>query len=83
MIEGFKDQSQLLVSNLIQNAPQKLLNIAPYTLLSFVNTGPMTEFSFSDIQSHKTNLVYLLASKNGKIDLLQLGLDFMETSKVP
>jgi hypothetical protein len=69
MIEGFRDQSQLLVTNLIQNAPQKLLNIAPYTLLSFVDTGPMTEFSFSDIKDHKTNLVYLLAKKDGKIFL--------------
>jgi hypothetical protein len=59
------------------------LNIAPYTLLSFVNTGPMTEFSYSDIKGHKTNLVYLLAKKDGKIFLFQLGLDFMETSVEP
>lgn len=61
--------NEILIVNMVQNQPQKLINIAPFKFIQFVDSGMLPEKFFNEKMTLNTS-IFLLVQKDQKIYLM-------------
>lgn len=61
--------NEIFIVNLIQNIPQKLVNISPFRFIQFVETGLVPEKLLYSKKANNTS-VWLLVEKDSKLYLM-------------